>query len=297
MDAGAPTDDDGPSGAPDDADDAAGADAASADAAGADAAAGTVANGAGSGPHPAPPSPDDATRARTLVAAQRLATLSTLRPDGHPFGSVVQYVADDTGAPVIFVSELAEHTRHLRPDVRARLVVPSRVAGAGDPMALPRACLVGRFAVCAEPAPRERFFDRHPTARAYADFADFRFWRLDVDSVRVIGGYGRMSWVDAPTFAGAEPDPLATDLAGIVDHMNGDHADACLAYAQALGGVPTATGARLVGVDRLGMDLVASTPTGIVTTRVNYPAPVTDAVAVRVAVVGMLRAIRGADGS
>jgi hypothetical protein len=45
------------------------------------------------------------------------------------------------------------------------------------------------------------------------------------------------------------------------------------------------------------MDLLAETPTGIVPTRVNYPAPADDAYAVQVAVVGMLRAIRGETAS
>jgi putative heme iron utilization protein len=248
--------------------------------------------GSATPPRPTPPSPSDAARARTVVAAQRLATLATLRPEGHPFGSVVQYV-DDAGAPVVFVSELAEHTKHLRADGRASVLVASPVAVDDDPMALPRVSLVGRFATFAPaPAQREQFFDRHPTARAYADFADFAFWRLDIEAVRFVGGYGRMSWVDPAVYADAEPDPLSADIEGIVNHMNDDHADACLAYVQALGGVPGATAARLLSVDRLGMDLLASTPDGLATTRVNYPEPAEDTTAVRIAVVSMLRAIR-----
>jgi putative heme iron utilization protein len=248
------------------------------------------------GPPPTPPSPDDATRARTLVAAQRLATLSTLRPDGAPFGSVVQYAVVDGGAPVTFISELAEHTKHLRADGRASLLVTSPVAGGDDPMAHPRVSLVGRIAPHAQPDEvRDRFFERHPTARTYADFADFAFWQLDVEAVRFVGGYGRMSWVDGPGYAAAAADPLADQIAYIVDHMNDDHADACLAYVQALAGLPAATAARLLCVDRLGMDLLADTPSGIVPTRVNYPEPADDAYSVQVAVVGMLRAIRGAD--
>src|SRR5688572_13186796 len=100
---------------------------------------------------PGPPSPDDATRARTLVAAQRVATLSTLRAEGHPFGSVVQYAVSAGGAPVIFVSELAEHTKHLRADGRASVLVTSPVAGGDDPMAHPRVSLIGRFAPRAQP--------------------------------------------------------------------------------------------------------------------------------------------------
>ena len=224
-------------------------------------------------PHHSPSRRARATRRLpwTLVAAQRLATLSTLRPGGHPFGSVVQYI-DDGGAPVIFVSELAEHTKHLRADGRASVLVTSPVAVDDDPMALPRLCLVGRFAtISPEPVLRERFFARHPTAQTYAAFADFAFWRLDVEAVRFVGGYGRMSWVAPDGYVAAGPDPLAADIEGIVNHMNDDHADACLAYVQALGGLPAATSARLLSVDRLGMDLLASTPDGLATTQRELP--------------------------
>ena len=40
--------------------------------------------------------------------------------------------------------------------------------------------------------------DRHPDA-FYAAFADFRLYRLDVASVRYVGGFGRMSWVPPTT--------------------------------------------------------------------------------------------------
>ena len=49
----------------------------------------------------------------------------------------------------------------------------------------------------------------HPGA-FYAGFADFRLYRLDVASVRYVGGFGRMSWVVAPT---TTPPPNPTRCA------------------------------------------------------------------------------------
>ncbi len=43
-----------------------------------------------------------------------------------------------------------------------------------------------------------------------------------------------MSWVTAEDYRDAQPDPLAGDAAGILKHMNDDHAAASLAYARVL---------------------------------------------------------------
>jgi hypothetical protein len=42
---------------------------------------------------------------------------------------------------------------------------------------------------------RAAFLAVHPNAAYYADFRDFAFWKLRVNAIRYIGGYGRMSWI------------------------------------------------------------------------------------------------------
>ena len=75
----------------------------------------------GSTPRPiaALPVPTHAEYARSLAATYSRGTLSTLNDDGYPFGSVVLYVLDDRGQPVMLLSELAEHTKNVRRDGRA----------------------------------------------------------------------------------------------------------------------------------------------------------------------------------
>ena len=69
----------------------------------------------GGGPGPAiagdPRSfPTDAELARTLTAGQRRATLCTLTADGYPYGSVVDYAVDATGALLLLISQLLPST-------------------------------------------------------------------------------------------------------------------------------------------------------------------------------------------
>ena len=62
---------------------------------------------------------------------------------------------------------------------------------------------------------RERFLAVHPGAAFYAGFGDFGFWRLEVSSVRYIGGYGRMSWVERDAFLAEELKKLGATVKDI----------------------------------------------------------------------------------
>ena len=238
--------------------------------------------------------PSDAELARTLVANQRTATLSTLTAAGYPYGSLVTYAADDTGAPVFLVSELAEHTVNARRDDRVSLLVTGE-APDGDPLGHARLTLVGKIVLLEEPGEaREVYLDRHPYASSYADFSDFHFWRLDVEDCRYIGGFGHMSWTGGDGYRGAGVDPVAEGAPGAIAHMNEDHADANLAYVRGLTELVDATEATLVGLDRYGLTLRAATPGGPRMARVPFPDPLTAAKEVRPAVIDLLATARAA---
>ena len=239
------------------------------------------------------PTPTHAERARTLARQMTTGTLCTLaaEPAGYPYGSFVT-VAFDKGNPVFLVSTLAEHTRNLQRDPRASLLVAER--GSEDPLANGRVTLLGH---CRQVdgdggSARRAFLATHPNAAYYADFRDFAFWRLLVESIRYIGGYGRMSWVEAADWHAAEPDPLAASAADIIAHMNDDHADGMVLYCQAFSKATDSTAASMTGVDRYGFELSAVTPEGPRPVRLAFADPVGTPEEVRAALVAMLRDAR-----
>jgi putative heme iron utilization protein len=253
--------------------------------------------GAGSA-RPAPPEPTHAERARTLVANQTRAALSTIAvmPAGTPFGSVVTYGLDDVGRPSFFVSTMAEHTRNLDADPRASLLVVETTPLGADPLASGRVTLLGVVAEVTDP-------DERATARAdylaanpgafYVDYGDFRCMRLTVTDVRYVGGFGRMSWVDAAAYAAARPDPLTSDAAGIVGHMNADHADALVTLCHHDAGRSDVVSASMTAVDRYGFEVIADVGGGHrEALRIGFRTPQDDAEGVRRELVGMLRAAR-----
>jgi putative heme iron utilization protein len=237
--------------------------------------------------------PTHAERARTMIAQISTGTLSTLAldPAGYPYGSFVT-VAFENGAPVFLISRLAEHTKNLERDPRASLLVAE--GGASDPLANGRVTMIGPCTrVEGEGGgARAAFLASHPNAAYYADFRDFAFWKLHVASVRYIGGYGRMSWVDEAEWRTAEPDPLGPSAAGTIAHMNADHGDAMVLYCKAFSKATEISATVMTGIDRYGFEMSAKTKEGPRPVRLAFAVPVSTPEEARAALISMLKDAR-----
>lgn len=244
---------------------------------------------------PPVPEPAYAERARTLVDVGRTGTLATLsrKHPGHPFASLMPYALDAAGRPLFLISTMAMHTQNLHADPRASLLV-TEPAWRGDPLAAGRVTLVGEVA----PVPssdlgeaRTAYLARHPNAAYWVDFKDFGFHRLDIRDVYFVGGFGTMDWVDAPAFRAAAPDPLAEVAAGILEHMNRDHADALLALAR-VHAAADADGAAMVAIDRLGFRVRLTRGARVTGARIAFTREVRTPDDARAVLVEMVRAAR-----
>lgn len=234
--------------------------------------------------------PTHGERARTLVAGQRTGVLATLTEDGFPYGSYVTFALHE-GDPVFLVSTMAAHTKNLARDPKSSLLVHESVAD--DPLANGRVTLVGECARLDDPtAAREAFLSAHPQASYYADFKDFAFWKLTVSAVRYIGGYGRMSWVEVDDWRTGEVDPIAPFEAGIVEHMNDDHADALVAYARAFTRATDAQTVTMVSCDRYGFELSVKTERGPRPARIAFDDPIATGDEARQAMIALLKRAR-----
>jgi putative heme iron utilization protein len=221
------------------------------------------------------PTPTHAERARTLVAQISTGTLCTLaiEPAGYPYGSFVT-VAFENGNPIVLISRLAEHTKNLERDARASVLVAE--GGSADPLANGRVTMLGPCTRVEDEGggARRAFLAAHPNATYYADFRDFAFWKLHVESVRYIGGYGRMSWISKAEWQAAEPDPLGPSAGGMIAHMNADHADAMVLYCKAFSKATSITSASMTGIDRYGFEMSAKTREGPRPVRLAFARPV-----------------------
>ncbi|MCV7053948.1 HugZ family pyridoxamine 5'-phosphate oxidase [Mycolicibacterium gilvum] len=246
-----------------------------------------------------PARPSAAEEARTIAASTNSGTLASLTAAGDPWASFVTYGLLG-GAPVLCVSNLAEHGRNLAGDPRASIaiVAPAMVSNpsATDPLANARITLAGHVEAptgTERDAAREAHLAAVPAARYYIDYSDFTLWVLRVSRVRWVGGYGRMDSATGEAYAAAEPDPVAPASAGAVAHLNDDHADSLAAMARALGGYPDTVSATCAGADRYGLDLRVDTERGMAYTRIGYAAPLDSIDQLRSAAVELTRRARG----
>jgi putative heme iron utilization protein len=236
---------------------------------------------------------------RALVGSERNATLSTLSKkfDGWPFGSITPYAVAATGEPIILISEIAEHTRNLRADARASLLVQESQA-LNDPQASARVTLLG-YAI---PVPeaylddaRRRYLDLFPGSAGYFQIHDFTLFQIRVSRVRFIGGFGEIYWLDgAEVTAAADPkvDPVAPHVEAICKHMNEDHREALRLYASAFARVE-AEEAEMIYVDSGGFDMIAINAGRHQHVRLAFSNPATTTDRVREEMVEMVRRARG----
>lgn len=230
--------------------------------------------------------PTPAMQARAVARACRTATLATLMADGsgQPYASLVLIAFEQDAAPLLLISGLADHTRNIAADNRVSLLCDG-TAGYDEPLTGPRVTLLGRAERTEEPRHRTRYLARHPSAGMYASFKDFAVYRIAVERAHIVAGFGKIHWFD--DFLLPAPAALIEAEAGILEHMNSDHADAVQLYANRLlakGG----DGWRLCAIDPEGVDLIR----GNELARLAFAQPVRDAEGARAELVRLVKQAR-----
>ncbi len=88
-------------------------------------------------------------------------------------------------------------------------------------------------------------------------------------------------------------EPITSDVVvAIRRHMNEDHAEDSLLICRALGGVPNATAAEMIGMDAEGIDFAATVGGQPTAVRVAWSRPILDRAQVRPEVVRLYRQAR-----
>lgn len=213
-------------------------------------------------------------QAKELLRSVRAGALATLVPGkAFPFASLVNVATAPDGSPILLLSRLAAHTRHLASDPRLSLLLVQ--TGAGDPLAHPRVTIMGTGECIIDPharaALKARFLAKHPQSALYADFADFAFWRVAMDEAHLTGGFGRQGHFKATSMAtsldGAEA--LVAAEAQALSEVNALHQEALARLAIGLAGQPDGPW-QATGIDPDGIDLGC----GDRTARIAFPRPV-----------------------
>jgi putative heme iron utilization protein len=198
---------------------------------------------------------DPQAAAKKLLRQARTGALATLMAgSGNPYCSLVNVATLADGSPLLLLSRLAVHTKNLLADSRVSLMLDERTAG--DPLEGARVMLMGRAGLSDDPGARGRYLARQPPAQMFVDFADFAFYRVTLEAIHLVAGFGRIvdlaprhvltNPIGAEALVGAEPD--------IVAHLNAAYAASLALCAKALLGAAD-DGWVCVGCDPEGLDL------------------------------------------
>ena len=203
-------------------------------------------------------------RARTITHVCTSGTLCTTsvmdEVQGSPFGSYVDYILDDSGWPVMLLSEQSLHTMNIKqsPQVSLFCQLP-RSQSAQAAAALSRVTIVGTV----EPIPAEQlspiklaFTLVHQYAEQIADSPKFSFCRIKPQKIYFSGGFGVMAtWVDVLDYETARPDVLAAEVTTMLSRINLEKQGELLLLCKHFLNIEDVDLVRIQAIDRLGVDL------------------------------------------
>ena len=152
-----------------------------------------------------------------------LSTIS-VRNEGYPFGSFVTYITDVDRSVIIYASNIAQHTINLKENSKSCLTL-FKIDDDLDKQNSSRMTLLGDLQSMPEKEideTRARFEEFLPESKKYAAMHDFNFYRLHIDQIRWIGGFGKIAWLDNKDWKQFKPKWMSNQTS-IIDHMNKDH--------------------------------------------------------------------------
>lgn len=152
------------------------------------------------------PEVDLAARTFELLAANGQGTLATqsIKHDGFPFASVMPYALSNDRTPIFLISSMANHTRNVKADPKACLLVAAD--DAGDRLAGSRVSVIGRVIPVDEAKlanVRQSYLAKHPGSQQWVDFGDFAFYELQIEDIYIVAGFGSMGWVETDKYLAA----------------------------------------------------------------------------------------------
>ncbi|WP_374864808.1 HugZ family protein [Brucella cytisi] len=209
-----------------------------------------------------PTTPEAIQLAKTLLRTSRYGAIAVFdAATGRPLASRVSVATDMDGTPLILVSGLAAHTPGLLANPACSLLLGE--VGKGDPLAHARVTLhcqarkVERTAAD-YPRIRRRYLNHNPKGSLYVDLGDFVFFRLELESASLNGGFGKafnLTQDDLLCAASISAD-FAESEQNALDSMNEYHAPKIAQIAQQLLKAGTVKDQqKVIGLDPDGIDI------------------------------------------
>lgn len=201
---------------------------------------------------------DPVATGRSILRGAIAGSLATLDQSGHPFATLATVATMPDGRPIFSLSDLAVHTKNLKHDKRASLLLVAPGGESGNPLAGARITLVGTIEKSEDPVAAWRYATLHGAAGGHSGFPDFNHYVMTVTGSHLVAGFGRIAQV-APAdllLDVSDSADLLDNEKMVVEHMNDDHMEAISLYAEKLLGLP-ASDWKMTGCDPEGIDMIS----------------------------------------
>lgn len=224
-----------------------------------------------------------------LLSEQGDGVLSTISVDipGYPFGSVTPYCLDKNFRPNILISTIAQHTKNINANSKVSLTIIEQNP-LTNKQAKGRLTFVGDCKLVEEDKEiKTRYLSYFPNAKDYFGTHDFKFYYIEPERIRFIGGFGKIYWIEKDQFKFQNIFESEVEL-GIVNHMNEDHEYNLRDYSRHyLGNALTDSDKiKMTGLDQYGLDLSINE----IKQRIHFEQPIKDAKDARAKMVEMAKA-------
>lgn len=161
---------------------------------------------------------------RKIIRKSKTAVLSSyLNGSEWPYGSLVLSCCEHDGSPYVFISDLAEHTKAIRMNNKVSIFYEN-CNFLDDPLTGTRfSMLCKAFDVLKKEERRlllNRFVLRHPESKIYSKFNDFNIFKLSVEKIHVIFGFGKIRWLNKDDVIGIKYENLINSEKTIIDFVN-----------------------------------------------------------------------------
>ena len=228
--------------------------------------------------------------ARTLIQNSGFGVLSTLArgsESGYPSGSVTEYVADENGSLLFYLSELGAHKGDLRENPKCSFtVLQNGFQGMQDARINIMGCAHEVSDSKEAEAARALYLSKHPNS-FWVDFGDFSIFRLeDIVKVRMVGGFGMAGSISPDAYRSTMPDPVAAFSGPVCGHMNQDHAESTVAMVKHYAGI-SVDSAMMMSLDKFGIDVKCVKDGETFNCRLGFPEPAMERKAIKDQIVVM----------
>lgn len=138
----------------------------------------------------------DHSEMKDLISKTKIASLSTMYKE-YPYTSLIPYAIDKKGRPIILISDLAMHTKNLNKNNKCSLMATK--INNKDIFNSARATFIGKM----NKVPKDEFdevkkiyLEKYPDAESLLELDDFSFYRMGVEYIHYIGGFGDINFYD-----------------------------------------------------------------------------------------------------